>query len=212
VTASPGARRRSRLGARPDDPVAGPRAAAPATPAGLGTLLRALLERLDGDVERLYAESGADFRPKYYPVARVLLTERRVSVARIAAAASVTHSAASQTVAEMARRGLVTLRPGAADARERLVALTPAGRRACVELAPLWAAVGRAAAALDAELAVALAPLSAVAAEALAALARRPFADRVHEALAAAAVSRASNPAPRLHATDVTSGEPSGAP
>jgi DNA-binding MarR family transcriptional regulator len=162
-------------------------AAAPAaSPRGLGTLLRELLARLDGDVERMYGETGLEFRPKYYPVARLLLAEPRVPLARIAATAGVTHSAASQTVAEMARHGLVTLRPGTADARERRVALTPKGQRVCAALAPLWAAVADAATALDEELAADVAPLSAVTAAALAALARRPFADRVREALDAA--------------------------
>jgi DNA-binding MarR family transcriptional regulator len=166
---------------------------------GLGTLLRALLERLDGDVDRLYGEAGVEFRPRYFPVARLLLVEPRAPLSRIAAAAGVTHSAASQTVAEMARRGLVVLRPSAVDGRERLVALTAKGRRACETLAPLWAATARAASELDAELA---APLAAVAAQALDALERRPFAARVRDALAAA--ERAPEPA---HA-----GEPLDAP
>jgi DNA-binding MarR family transcriptional regulator len=148
------------------------------------------LERLDGDVERLYGEMDTEFRPKYYPVARVLLAEHRVPLARIAAAAGVTHSAASQTVAEMARRGLVTLRPSPADARERLVTLTARGRRVCDTLAPLWAATAQAAAELDAELA---APLARVVAGALDALARRPFAARIRDALAGGATPEAAS-------------------
>lgn len=170
--------------ARPRGARQRPSRAAPATtsPPGLGTVLRALLEGLDGDVERLYHELGTEFRPKYYPVARLLLAETRAPLARIATAAGVTHSAASQTVAEMARRGLVTSRASPADARERLVSLTARGRRVCDTLAPLWAATAQAAAELDAELA---APLAAVVAGALDALARRPFAARIRDALAA---------------------------
>jgi DNA-binding MarR family transcriptional regulator len=80
----------------------------------------------------------------------------------------------------------VELRPSATDARERLVALTPRGRRVCAALAPLWAAVERAGAELDAELAARVgAPLSAVLAAAADALADRPFAARVRQALRA---------------------------
>ena len=144
---------------------------------GLGALLRALLERLDGEVERLYREEGAAFRPKYYPLVRVLLGEKGVSLSRLAAECGVTHSAVSQTVSEMVGRGLVEARPGV-DARERLVSLTAKGRRACADLAPLWEAIHVAADELDAELAV---PLSRVAAEALGALDRQPFGQRVRK-------------------------------
>lgn len=143
----------------------------------LGSLLRALLDGLDGEVERLYQEEGSGFRPKYYPLAVILLRDRRVSISHLAAECSVTHSALSQTVSEMAARGLVETRPGK-DARERLVALTAKGRRACADLAPLWEAIGAAAAELDAELEV---PLSRIATDALGALARRPFRDRIRE-------------------------------
>lgn len=142
---------------------------------GLGGLLRALLERLDGDVERLYREHGAEFRPKHYPIAQVLLGHDRVSLTRIAAECGVTHSAVSQTVAEMTRRGLVKTHAGT-DARERLVSLTAKGRRTCAELVPLWEAIHAAAADLDKELAV---PLSRLASDALDALDRRPFGERV---------------------------------
>lgn len=142
---------------------------------GLGSLLRALLARLDGDVDRLYREIGADFRPKYYPIARALLHEPRVTLASLARECGLTHSAISQTVSEMARRGLVVSKPGK-DGRERLVSLTPRGKRACARLQALWKAVHLAAADLDAELA---APMSAAVAEALGALERRSFAERV---------------------------------
>lgn len=150
--------------------------------AGLGTQLRALVERLDGDLERIYREMGAEFRPKYYPIAGVLRAERTVSLANLARRCGVTHSAVSQTVAEMARARLVRMRPGK-DARERLVSLSAKGERACAGLEALWAAVDAAAAELDAEIS---APLTRVVAEALDALARRPFAGRIAEHLARA--------------------------
>ena len=72
-----------------------------------------------------------------------------------ARAVGVTHSAASQTAAQMARAGLLTLQPGA-DARERIASLTARTR----ELLPLieaeWAATDLATAELEAELPAAL--------------------------------------------------------
>jgi DNA-binding MarR family transcriptional regulator len=148
-------------------------------PIALGSLLRLLLEQLDGDLERLYRETGVAFRPKYFPLVRVLLRNPRIPLARLADECGVTHSAISQTVAEMAGRGLVETHSGK-DARERLVSLSATAKRTCARLEPLWEAVHAAAAELDAELA---APLSEIAAEALAALRRRPFADRIREHL-----------------------------
>ena len=40
---------------------------------GLGTLLRRLLDLLDGDVQRAYDELGLDYRPRYTPVVVALL-------------------------------------------------------------------------------------------------------------------------------------------
>ena len=83
------------------------------TAIGLGTLLRHMLELLDGDVQRAYDELGLDYRPRYTPVVAALLDLGPSSIQDIARAAGITHSAASQTVAQMAEvstrayRGLV---------------------------------------------------------------------------------------------------------
>jgi DNA-binding MarR family transcriptional regulator len=86
-----------------------------------------------------------------------------------------THSASSQTVSEMAQRGLVRLRPGA-DARERVVHLTAKAERLRPVIDAEWRATAAAVRELDAELS---APLATVAAELADALARRPFHDRI---------------------------------
>ncbi len=51
---------------------------------GLGTLLRHLLELLDGDVEQAYAELGLDYRPRFTPVVRALLESEPRSIRDIA--------------------------------------------------------------------------------------------------------------------------------
>ena len=76
---------------------------------GLGTRLRHVLDLLDGDVARVYADLGlADYRPRFSPVARAIAALGPSSIRDIARAIGVTHSAASQTVAQM---------PGAAWSR-----------------------------------------------------------------------------------------------
>ncbi|SCG36779.1 MarR family winged helix-turn-helix transcriptional regulator [Micromonospora coxensis] len=157
------------------DPTAGP--------ALLGTRLRHLLELLDGDVAAVYADLGLPgFRPRYTPVVRALAAGGPRSIRELAELTGVTHSAASQTVAQMARDGLVTLAPGA-DARQRIVRLTARAESLLPVLDAEWAATATAARRFEAELSY---PLSRLVDEALAALGRRSMRQRVTDALRAA--------------------------
>lgn len=108
-----------------------------ATHTTLGTLLRHLTELCDGGVEQAYAADGLDYRPRYTPVMRALRERGTGSIKDIASAAGVTHSAASQTVAQMARGGLVRIEPGP-DARERIVVLTARAKRLFPQLEGHW--------------------------------------------------------------------------
>jgi DNA-binding MarR family transcriptional regulator len=124
--------------------------------AGLGTQLRHVLELLDGDVARVYTDLGiADYRPRYSPVVRALAARGPLSIGDLARATGVTHSAASQTAAQMARHGLLALEPGA-DARQRIARLTGRARDLLPVVEAEWAATSRAAAELEAELPTAL--------------------------------------------------------
>jgi DNA-binding MarR family transcriptional regulator len=149
-------------------------------PGLLGTRLRHLLEQLDGDVAAVYEDLGLHgFRPRFTPMVRLLDRHGPLSINDLARATGVTHSAASQTVAQMARSALVTLAPGPTDARRRIVRLTPKAESLLPALDAEFAATTAAAAALDAELPY---PLSRLIEEALAAVARRPMRERIAEA------------------------------
>lgn len=142
----------------------------------LGTRLRHLLELLDGDVGAVYAGLGlAGFRPRFTPIIRVLAASGPSNIRELALAIGVTHSAASQTVAQMVNQDLVALSPGA-DARQRIVRLTPRAERLLPTLESEWAATTAATTALEAELSY---PLSKLIDEALDALGRCPMRDRI---------------------------------
>jgi DNA-binding MarR family transcriptional regulator len=166
----------------------------PVSPSGpgaelLGTRLRNLLELLDGDVAAVYRDLGLEgFRPRFTPFIRLLAADGPSSIRDLARTIGVTHSAASQTVAQMAKQDLVVLEPGA-DARQRIVRLTPAAERILPVLDAEWAATTAAAKALDAELSY---PLSRLVDEALEAVRRRPMRQRI--ATAAPAPRRAGRP------------------
>lgn len=143
--------------------------------ATLGTLLRSLIDALDGDVERAYADAGLDFRPRFTPVVRALAAEGSLRIKDLAARVGLSHSALSQTVGQLLARGWVRLEAGA-DARERVAALTPQALAALPKLERTWAAAALAAGSLNAELGI---DLEDVARQAIEALRRRPFLDRI---------------------------------
>jgi DNA-binding MarR family transcriptional regulator len=134
-----------------------------------------LLDLLDGDVDRVYAELALDYRPRYTPVVQVLAVRGTCTIQDIARAARITHSAASQTVAQMAARGLVEVGTGQ-DLRRRIVRLSPKSEEMLPILRRQWTRAAAAAAALDAELP---APLTEVARAAIDALERVPFRERM---------------------------------
>jgi DNA-binding MarR family transcriptional regulator len=156
--------------------------------AGLGTLMRHVLDLMEGDVAKVYEDAGVrEYRPRFSPVVRVLVANGPMSIGDIARAVRVTHSAASQTVNQMSRSGLVTLEPGV-DARRRIVELTDRCRSLLPTIEAEWAATAAAVTALDAELPL---PLSDVLTAAVRALEKRPFAQRIADS--------ARGPAPLDH-------------
>ncbi|MFI9007637.1 MarR family winged helix-turn-helix transcriptional regulator [Actinosynnema sp. NPDC053489] len=146
----------------------------------LGTRLRHLLDLLETDVARVYADLGLpDFRPRYTPVIRLVHTTGPRTIRDLADTIGVTHSAISQTVNQMRRDGLVELHPGH-DARHRIVHLTDRARALIPTLDAEWTATTAAAHDLDNDLPH---PLSTLVDAALRALAAKPLRDRIHEHL-----------------------------
>ena len=71
---------------------------------GLGTQLRHVLDLMDGDVASVLSDLGVTgYRPRFSPVVRALGVLGPSSIRDLAEVTGVTHSAASQTVAQMSR-------------------------------------------------------------------------------------------------------------
>jgi DNA-binding MarR family transcriptional regulator len=139
-------------------------------------MLRQVLDQMDADIAGILADLGLpDYRPRFSIYLRAVATLGPVPIRDLARATGVTHSAASQTVAEMARQGLVDLRPGS-DGRQRIVHLTAQARSILPTIEAEWDATDSAAAELDAELPFPLRELVPLLA---AALERRGFRDRI---------------------------------
>jgi DNA-binding MarR family transcriptional regulator len=145
---------------------------------GLGTQLRHVLDLMEADIASVLADLGLpDYRPRFSPIVRALLALGPMPIRELACAVSVTHSAASQTVAEMKKRGFVALVPGA-DARQRVVHLTERTRKALPLIEAEWEATRLAARQLDSELPF---PLSELVPATAAALERKSFRQRIAE-------------------------------
>lgn len=142
---------------------------------GLGTLLRHLVDLLDGDVESVYRERGLDCRSRFTPVIRHLESAGPSSIRQIALASGLTHSAISQTVGEMLKKDLVKSVPGK-DARERIISFTPAGEALLPALHAVWDAIWAAADELSDDIGQ---PLGEVLERTIAAVGRRPFRERI---------------------------------
>jgi DNA-binding MarR family transcriptional regulator len=155
----------------------------PGTFTGLGTQLRHVLDLMETDIAGVLADLGLpDYRPRFSPIVRALVALGPMPIRELARAVSVTHSAASQTVAEMNRRGFVTLVPGS-DARQRVVHLTDRTMQALPSIQAEWDATKAAADQLDAELPF---PLSELVPAIAAALERKSFRQRMTESARAA--------------------------
>ncbi|HZE41018.1 MAG TPA: MarR family transcriptional regulator [Stackebrandtia sp.] len=146
--------------------------------AALGTLLRHVLDALDGDVAAVYAERGVpDYRPRFSPYLRALVDNGPLSIRDLGGQVGVTHSAASQTVARMRRADLLDLRQGT-DGRQRIAHLTPRAHALLPLVEAEWNATTAAMRDLDAELPM---PLSELLTRAARALNRRPMRQRIAE-------------------------------
>lgn len=171
--------------------------------AGLGTLLRHLVELLDGGVEAVYREQGLNCRSRFTPIIRHLEHVGPSSIRQIADASGLTHSAVSQTVSQMLAQGLVASTTGK-DARERIISFTPEGEALLPRLHVIWKSIWAASDDLSKDVG---SSLNDVLAQAVAAVTERPFRDRIlknveaeDSRLAARARQRKSQPRSRQSA------------
>ncbi len=144
-----------------------------------GTQLRHLIELLDGAVGDAYEAAGLDYRPRYTPVMRSLMTKEPATIGFIAEAAGITQPAATQTVALMIKDGIVSVEASPNDARQKMIRLTQQGHELVPQLQMCWQATATAAASLEADLPYSL---SEVLDSAIRALAEKPFGERIREA------------------------------
>lgn len=144
--------------------------------------LRLLLDAMDADIARIYAEAHIEgLKPSWVLELLRLHAHGPMTIAELARSVARTHSAMSQKVAAMRAAGWVATAAGT-DARSKQVTLTPRARRIAGRLAAEWRATEAAVAGIEAEIPY---PLSRVVTDIEAALRRHSFHDRIAQHLAA---------------------------
>ena len=143
--------------------------------------LRLLQERMDAEIERVYAERQIEgLKPSFVRELLRLHARGPMTITALAELVGRTHSALSQKVAAMRAAGWVETVTGE-DARSKQVALTDKARGTIGRLAAEWRATEAALAELEAEVPY---PLSRVVVDIERALERKSFHDRIVEQLA----------------------------
>jgi len=116
----------------------------------MGSRLRRLSETFIQEVNQAYAQQGIAFDASWFPVFYFLSQQDEVSIKDIADALNVSHSAMSQLVSALQKKGLVKSVVSAADARRKVITLTAKGKKLLEQIQPVWRALETAMAGLAA--------------------------------------------------------------
>ena len=118
-------------------------------PLFLGSRLKRLAERLQGDCGRIFGAAGHDVQPSQFPVLAALDLHGAMTVNRIADALGLSQPAVTRTINAMVRQNLVEASSDGPDRRHRHIRMSAKGRALMAESkAHLWPAVSVAVAAM----------------------------------------------------------------
>jgi len=147
-----------------------------------GSRLRRLSEAFLADVNKIYAAHNLQFDAAWFPVFYILSRQETVSIKDIADELGISHSAVSQLISSLQQKGLTKTTTDGDDARKKVVAFTPKGKKLQKQVQPIWNALKSAMEALAGEGAHSKTILTAIA-EIEQGLQREPVFDRVQHEL-----------------------------
>jgi len=107
----------------------------------LGSRLRRLSESFLAEINRAYQNEGIDFDASWFPVFYLLSKNESLSIKELSEQTEVSHPAASQLIANLKNKKLVTSATCADDGRRQLVQLTDSGRELLGKILPMWDAI-----------------------------------------------------------------------
>jgi DNA-binding MarR family transcriptional regulator/N-acetylglutamate synthase-like GNAT family acetyltransferase len=104
----------------------------------LASRLRRLADALSEEAAALYDDLGTDFQPRWFPFFQTLAHTSPLPITALARALGLTHPGTRQIAEQMIQAGVVRELSKGRDRRQRLLALTPKGRRLQKTLTPVW--------------------------------------------------------------------------
>jgi len=107
----------------------------------LGSRLRRISESFLSEINRAYQQEGIEFDASWFPVFYLLSQHDTLSIKELSEQIEVSHPAASQLIASLKNKGLLTSTTDAADGRKQQVTFTPKGRELLARIKPVWEAV-----------------------------------------------------------------------
>lgn len=95
----------------------------------LGTRLKRIGERLQGDSQRILDAMEVPLQASQYPFLAALDKLGPLTVGELAEAVGMTQPGATRAVAQLTAQGMVSAKPGRNDQRQRIISLTAKGRQ-----------------------------------------------------------------------------------
>ncbi|WP_291912576.1 MarR family transcriptional regulator [Chitinophaga sp. CB10] len=109
-----------------------------------GTRLRRLSEYFLMEVNKVYEQEGIPFDASWFPVFYILSQGQPMPLIDIADQLEISHSAVSQMVTNLRKKGLVRTDSCNDDRRRQLVVFTPEGEALLKRVQPIWKAITKA--------------------------------------------------------------------
>lgn len=106
-----------------------------------GSRLRRLSEYFLMEVNKVYEQAGIAFDASWFPVFYILSRQQNIPLIDIADQLEVSHSAVSQLITGLKKKGLVKTAPCPDDGRRQLVMLSKKGEELLQQVQPVWEAI-----------------------------------------------------------------------
>jgi DNA-binding MarR family transcriptional regulator len=106
-----------------------------------GSRLRRLSEYFLMEVNKVYEQAGIPFDASWFPVFYLLSKQQPLPMIDIAEQLEISHSAVSQMVTNLKKKGLLKTTPCKEDGRRQLVAFSKKGEELLQQIQPVWTAI-----------------------------------------------------------------------
>lgn len=106
-----------------------------------GTRLKRISDKFLSDVAKVYKAQDIEFEPSWFPFFYILDDQKKTTLRYIADQLEISHSAVSQLVTALEKRGLVKVETDPSDKRQRLVCFTAKGFELLEKVRPVWQAI-----------------------------------------------------------------------